>query len=165
MENLATEIGKRLTELRKRSNKTQQEVSDEILGLTPQHLSSYEKGYQKPGIEKLIIFSKFYNVSLDYLCFGKASDSKDIKLDTYEDLIKILLLLKKTNLVNFSFVENEENISSLPILKAEIKDYDVIDFFIDLQKFESVEKLIDETLYNKIIENLISKYKDDPLKY
>lgn len=165
MESLATEIGKRLTELRKRSNKTQQEVSDEIPGLTPQHLSSYEKGYQKPGIEKLIKFSKFYNVSLDYLCFGKTSNAKDIKLDTYEDLIKILLLLKKTNLANFYFEASKGNICSLPILIAEIKDYDVVDFFVNLQQFEPVEKLIDEKLYNQIIENLISKYKDDPLNY
>lgn len=59
-------IGKRLLELRKHYHLTQKEVSD-IIGITAQTYSGYEKGKFEPSAETLIRLSYLYNTSMDYL--------------------------------------------------------------------------------------------------
>jgi len=98
MDDLSLEIGKRLTEIRKKNNKTQQEVVDNIEGLTTQMLSSYENGKQKPGIENMIKLSNYFNVSLDYLCLGIKTQTTRLEITNYEDLIRCIIAITETGI-------------------------------------------------------------------
>ena len=56
--------------LRKEKGYTQQKVALD-LNVSRESLSYYENGKRQPSLELLIAFSKYYNVSIDYLITGK----------------------------------------------------------------------------------------------
>ncbi len=59
-------IRNRLRELRKEKSLTQKEVA-KILNKSETGYASWEQGLAEPSINDLIILSRFYNVSIDYL--------------------------------------------------------------------------------------------------
>ncbi len=56
----------RLKDLREDCDKTQKEIA-EILFITQQQYSLYERGYREIPSSALITLAKFYNVSVDYI--------------------------------------------------------------------------------------------------
>ena len=56
--------------LRKLKGYTQQKVALD-LNVSRESLSYYENGKRQPSLELLVAFSKYYNVSIDYLITGK----------------------------------------------------------------------------------------------
>ena len=61
---------KHLKLLRKEKGYTQQKVALD-LNVSRESLSYYENGKRQPSLELLVAFSKYYNVSIDYLITGK----------------------------------------------------------------------------------------------
>lgn len=59
-------LGKRLKELRKKSNMTQQELG-RMINVTKVSICCYEKGTRIPSLETLIDLSNLFKVDLDYL--------------------------------------------------------------------------------------------------
>lgn len=59
-----------LREIRKRRNMNQLKVAMD-LNISRESLSYYENGKRSPDIELLVRFSKYFNVSIDYLITGK----------------------------------------------------------------------------------------------
>lgn len=57
----------RLRDVREDADKSQEEIAA-ILNIQQTQYSRYERGIQKMGIDKYIILSEYYNISLDYLC-------------------------------------------------------------------------------------------------
>ena len=60
------EIGDRLRDIRKANKFTQAELG-EILGITRSAINSWEAGLTMPSTQYLILLSKIYNVTTDYL--------------------------------------------------------------------------------------------------
>lgn len=60
------ELPQRLLQLRRERELTQQQVAD-CLGLNSVTYLRYEKGQREPSLDMLIMFSRFYEVSTDYL--------------------------------------------------------------------------------------------------
>lgn len=58
---------RRLRDLREDKDLYQKEVAD-IIDVSQQYYSEYEKGNRPIPIEKLIKLANYYNVSLDYIC-------------------------------------------------------------------------------------------------
>ena len=56
----------RLRDLREDHDKTQADIAD-LLGISRQHYSLYERGDRELPMHHFITLAKFYNVSLDYL--------------------------------------------------------------------------------------------------
>ncbi len=56
----------RLKDLREDKDKTQKEIA-EILFITQQQYSLYEKGYREIPTSALITLANYYNVSVDYI--------------------------------------------------------------------------------------------------
>ena len=63
---LYAQIGKRIAALRKRRKMTQEQLA-KILQVSVKHCSSVERGHSCFSLEKLIILSDIFDVSLDYL--------------------------------------------------------------------------------------------------
>lgn len=162
MEDKLQNIGARLIILRKKHNKTQQEVSDNIEGITPQLLSSYENNKQKPGIENLIKFSKYFNVSLDYLCLGKENSQSNAKLTNYEQLLRTLVEIEKTGIIKLYPNMNPDCCDEYN-LSADFQDKYIFKFYVDLMKLNDAKDILGEELYNKAIENLFLEYKNRAL--
>ena len=60
------EFGRKVAELREKSGKSQAELV-EILGVTQQTLSRYEKGERQASLDFVVNASKYFGVSADYL--------------------------------------------------------------------------------------------------
>lgn len=56
----------RLKDLREDADQTQAEIAD-ILGISRQHYSLYERGKRELPMHHFIALAKYYQVSLDYL--------------------------------------------------------------------------------------------------
>ena len=56
----------RLKDLREDKEKFQSEIA-EILGITQQQYSRYEKGLREIPFHQVIALAEYYNISLDYL--------------------------------------------------------------------------------------------------
>ncbi len=57
---------KRIRELREDNDKKQIEIAN-VLGISQQYYSEYEKGKRPIPAEKLRLLALFYNVSIDYI--------------------------------------------------------------------------------------------------
>lgn len=73
----AEKIGKRIQVLRQESGLTQEALADG-LGVSAGHLNKIEKGTKGTSMDLLIDITEFFNVSSDYILFGKRNDSKEI---------------------------------------------------------------------------------------
>ena len=124
-----------LKKIRKKSNKTQEEVA-EYLGITKQAYFRYEKGSRRISLDTLIKLTEYFNLSSDYF-FNKAysvtySDPNNyITLskyyyelkDKYDFLVERVLRLKEDTINDKDFILNEIKLASdeLIYLKSEIK--------------------------------------------
>jgi transcriptional regulator with XRE-family HTH domain len=100
--------------LRKRRSRTQDDVAN-ALKLKRSTLSGYENGVAQPGIEILISFSRYFNLSIDTMLkidISKLSESQLGELERgYDAYVKGSNLRVLTTTVNF---ENKENIELVP---------------------------------------------------
>ena len=124
-----------LKKIRKKSNKTQEEVA-EYLGITKQAYFRYEKGSRRISLDTLIKLTEYFNLSSDYF-FNKSysvtySDPNNyITLskyyyelkDKYDFLVERVLRLKEDTINDKDFILNEIKLASdeLIYLKSEIK--------------------------------------------
>lgn len=67
----------RLKDLREDNDKSQAEIAD-LLQVSQQHYSMYERGERELPMHHFITLAKFYNVSLDYLA-GLISSPSPLK--------------------------------------------------------------------------------------
>ncbi len=100
--------------LRKRKGRTQDEAAT-AMGLTRPTLSGYENGVAQPGIETLVAFSRYYNISIDTLLKIDLSTMRESQLGElergYDHYIKGSNLRILATTVND---DNEENIELVP---------------------------------------------------
>lgn len=85
------EFGIRLREARQNANKSQREIS-EIVGISSQMVSAYEKQERKPSIDVAAALAGELGVSLDYLCGIKNDQERKI---AYEPLSAMLSYIAK----------------------------------------------------------------------
>ena len=64
---------KRIKDLREDNDKFQKDIA-QLLGISQQHYSEYEKGNRTIPINHLITLAKYYGTSIDYLV-GLSDDS------------------------------------------------------------------------------------------
>ena len=64
-----------LREIRKKKNYSQLKVAMDLC-ISREALSYYENGKRSPDVTTLLMFSKYYNVSIDYLITGKEFEKK-----------------------------------------------------------------------------------------
>ena len=64
-----------LRKIRKERNYSQLKVAMD-LSISREAISYYENGKRSPDINMLITFSKYFNVSIDYLITGKEFEKK-----------------------------------------------------------------------------------------
>ena len=124
-----------LKKIRKKSNKTQEEVA-EYLGITKQAYFRYEKGSRRISLDTLIKLTEYFNLSSDHF-FNKFysvtynDPNNYITLskyyyelkDKYDFLVERVLRLKEDTINDKDFILNEIKLASdeLIYLKSEIK--------------------------------------------
>jgi transcriptional regulator with XRE-family HTH domain len=79
-------FGQRLKTLREEKGLTQEELG-KIIGVSDVAILQYEKGKRRPDLDKLILFSNYFECSIDYLA-GK-TDIKEPKSEYSISIEKI----------------------------------------------------------------------------
>ena len=85
--NFLIPIGKRMAEIRRSHNITQESLAEQ-LGVTPKHVSHTECGTSSLSLKNLMEFCNLFHCSLDYLIFGTKEDSALSKIP--EEIVNIL---------------------------------------------------------------------------
>ena len=60
------ELGKRITEIRKQNNMTQEDLAEKF-HVTRQTISNWENGKSYPDLESLILISEQFDISVDMM--------------------------------------------------------------------------------------------------
>ena len=68
------QMGKRISNLRKLHNMTQEQLA-EVMDVSVKHISSIERGKSSLSLEKLVDLSDYFGCTLDYLIKGKSYNS------------------------------------------------------------------------------------------
>ncbi len=124
------QVGKKIRELREETSTPQQKIAD-LLGVTRQSLSLYEKGERTINVEALGKLAEFFNVSADYLL--GLSDVKSTEQD-------IQAACEVTGLSEYA-------ISAFNELKKE-PCFDIVDkLFSSCEDYE-IEELLEEAFSN-----------------
>lgn len=89
----AEKIGERIQELRKENNITQENLAYK-LGVTAHHLGRIEKGKKGTSVDLLMDVSEYFDISTDYLLFGRKNNSDEIK-ESIRSVIKQLDNIQK----------------------------------------------------------------------
>lgn len=87
MDMVRTDIGKRVSSLRKRNGMTQENLA-ELLDCSVKHISHVERGTALLSLEKCVWLSDYFHCSLDYLLKGKGQEDISNALPSY--IIEIL---------------------------------------------------------------------------
>ena len=85
--NFLIAIGKRISEIRRSHNMTQ-EVLAEHLNVSPKHISYTERGISSLSLKNLIELCKLFDCSLDFIILGKKENSALSKLP--DEIVNIL---------------------------------------------------------------------------
>lgn len=78
-------LGKRLVQLRKANDITQEELGRQI-GVGKTTISNYETGYSSPDSETLVKLADYFNVSIDYLLGYSDNTANALTKEKLEDL-------------------------------------------------------------------------------
>lgn len=79
-------FGRRLENLREKAGYTKKDMSKE-LNFSANVYGEYERGKVKPSLDTVVRLATFFNVTLDYLVFGKVNEQEINK--SLEKLIRI----------------------------------------------------------------------------
>ena len=94
------EFGKRLVELRKKNNMTQEELALEV-NVTRQTISNWELGSTKPDVEQLKELSRLYGISIDELVGNDTHNVLNVKMSNVEKLAGLIYNLLKWFIILF----------------------------------------------------------------
>jgi len=99
----------RLKKLRNEMGMTQKDFS-EIVGCTSTTLSAYENTLKKPSLDIVRDIAVKCHVSIDWLCGLTDRESYEDKIETYTDVINVLLELQKVDglSANFASVKSDD---------------------------------------------------------
>jgi len=121
-------FAERIKELRQNLNLSQRDFAESI-GVSAMSISTYESNAKSPSIETVIKIANRHNVSIDWLC--GLSDKKAFlnKIETYSDLIRIIIQLEETSGVELAL--QTESRSSDAKLKCVFEIPELTDFYTE----------------------------------
>ncbi|WP_290370078.1 helix-turn-helix domain-containing protein [Paenibacillus sp. CECT 9249] len=108
-------FSKRLAELRRQQNKTQQEMAD-YLGITRPAFTAYESGTREPDYKTLIKLADFLNTNTDYL-LGRTDNPSPTIFSNNESI------REEANVAYFGKTKEELTEEEADRLKEELEMY------------------------------------------
>lgn len=152
------QIGKKITELRKRNNMTQMELADK-LNISFQAVSNWERGNTMPDIAKLPELATIFQTSIDELLSGNSSFIESIIEGTVNTYIE-----------EGKLTENEV-IDALPLLKptqaehilkkADVSSFEKISILLPYLSSDSIAELATAAIKNGTNVDNFLPYVDD----
>lgn len=113
-------LSKRLIELRKQKNKTQEDIA-KVIGVTRPAYTAYERGLRTPDYDILVTLADYFNVSVDYL-LGR-TDNPNPPSKEFNPLDEINKLLKKYDIDQSGFFDIDKWKAMGPEEIKQLEDY------------------------------------------
>lgn len=100
------ESGRRLKELRNKKGKayTQEKVAEEV-GISREYLNRLEAGKKGCSVDLLVIFAQYYDVTMDFITYGKEEIVRVISVEEKMDKLPMDRRILAEKLIN-SIVDN-----------------------------------------------------------
>lgn len=155
----------RIKELRTLLGMKQKEFAT-FVGCTAATLSAYENSSKSPSLEIIKGIAEKCNVSIDWLCgLTDEMDNTD-NIETYTDLIRLLLKIQKLELAPHSFYfkasRNYNEFKDLSEIETGIftQNEEMYIIIQNIQKMQSVlnDGTIDQYIYDTWLEGFLEKY-------
>lgn len=148
-------IGEKIKDLRIKNNLSQNDLAVS-LGIKRHTISAYEIGSITPPIDKLILISKKYGVSIDYLC--GISDNPIINTTKLDDSIGL-------DTYCLSKIEQLKSSNDLELLSCLLKYGDIKLFrnakqYLSKKYTDDSKQKIDEYILIESIKESLNKYKN-----
>lgn len=101
-----TQSGERLKELRNKKGKayTQERVAEEV-GISREFLNRLETGKKGCSVDLLVIFAQYYDVTMDYITYGKEEMGRTISMEEKLDKLSVERRILAGKLIN-SILDN-----------------------------------------------------------
>lgn len=153
----------KIKELRESLKLTQSEFADN-LGVTQAALSAYEKGTRNPTFETIMLVSKTFDVSIDWLC--GLSNKKHIGYINYNDIFAELIKIcsaedsnkPKSDSSYILHIDLSEKTRKESIFTTSDSNfYEFFDAWLKMYQHLTVG-LIDEDIYNIWLTRELEKY-------
>lgn len=133
----------RIKELRSSLGLTQIEFAEKI-GTTQATLSSYENSDKTPSLDIVKKIANTFSISIDWLLGRTERKSLTFDLNTYSDLIKLLLLIIDNSIIKQKSYLNTDNfdVSGQPFSTfcLEIDDKQIVDFYQEWKELSSIRE-------------------------
>ena len=86
-------LAEKILELRKQNGWSQEELAEKV-GVSRQSISKWESAQSVPDLDKILVLSRIFGVSTDYLLGVKATSTIDITGLTEADVEVVYTLVK-----------------------------------------------------------------------
>ena len=164
-ENFLKAVGKRIRELRKSKKLTQVQLSDILLerynvNIGDRSISRYETGVGLPETENLIYLADFFEISTEYILYGKKTVDED-SFTWYENFKRLNRLMYT---LQIRMLRDERNISDvyLQLLDDEAKEwFGRMERFIDNKRLMFDRKGIEKITDVRDLDALFEDFKKD----
>ena len=154
------DMGSRIKKARLNANLKQKDCLEPLGDITPQMLSDWENGYVCPSLDYLKNISTFFNLSLDYIVFGKECGSSNDCLESYSDVTSTILKLLNTGMFEFRITFENSSYEAVRLFSLDEK---IVSFMTDYKNLLTAAKSMKKELFDQAVEDLIKKY-NYPLK-
>ena len=143
-------VGERIKNLREEKGESQEKLG-EAVGLSQNSISKLEKGITNLTLENLCNMAEHFNVSIDFICTGKNSDS-------------ILMLLEKYISLDYSGLSEGEDIHlKYPVLRFKKYFFDYLMKKATAQMDKYLPNDVKDMWIEKETKNFYEQDKDDTL--
>lgn len=139
-------IGEMIKDLRIKNDLSQSDLALS-LGIKRHTISAYETGSITPPIDKLILISKYFGVSIDYLC-GLSNNENDLVFDAY--CVSKLQKIKS---------ENDLELLTCLIKYGDKELYKKAKTYLNKKYDDNTKEKIDEYILVESIKETLNKYK------
>lgn len=166
---MSTIFSERIKELRNEKKLSQASFAN-LICTNQSTLSAYETGDRLPPYETLIAIAQQCHVSIDWLCGISDIKSSSPKIETYTDLIKILMLLDETQNVPSKLTLYEHHQGSFcgisidsHNLSLNFSDKTLIEFYTEWQDILAIREKSPsgQKLYNIWLKDIYERYDYD----
>lgn len=134
-------IGERIKDLRKTNNLTQKGLG-EILHISEQAVSKWERNEALPDIDKITVLSKTFSVTCDFLLNGQEVE-KVVDESIWEQIVKLNKVVRVKELLESSYLKDN------PINILETKDIYgnyFIHYVLDYDNYDMLKLVLDDQI-------------------
>ena len=145
-------VGARIRIYRKKKKMSQEKLAS-LCKISRQVISAYETGREIPRLDKAIKIANILNISIEFLCYGK--DSNSMYHNTYAELLQSYCLLLESYVV-FPKINKDSEEKELLLIS---KDPYFTEACEQINNIRTLYNSLTYDTYQRAIDEILNSYK------